>query len=132
MKEFHAVANLFPLLLGAAAAFSTAGTGIGRASGRASSRASSSGKGRRHLSGSQRAMVAARLAKMMETEAIKRKGRPTDLAADLQPCRRRRFSGEAFDMVKHAATEARELRAAKTIVAAPQPASGPRGFEQAL
>jgi hypothetical protein len=38
---------------------------------------------RRHLNESQRAMVAARLAKLLETEAIKRSGARTDLMANL-------------------------------------------------
>lgn len=50
---------------------------------------------RRHFNESQRAMVAARLAKLLETEALKRKGRRSDLAADLQPGDRRRSASEA-------------------------------------
>ena len=54
---------------------------------------------RRHLDESQRAMVAARLAKLMEEEASKRRGRRPKLAADMQPIPRRRSAGEAAVMV---------------------------------
>jgi len=54
---------------------------------------------RRHLDESQRAMVAARVAKMLEKEAFKRKGRRTDLAANLQPGKRCRSSSEAAAQV---------------------------------
>jgi len=40
---------------------------------------------RRHLDESQRALVAARLAAMLATEALKRKGKRTDLGANLPP-----------------------------------------------
>ena len=39
---------------------------------------------RRHLDESQRAMVGARLAMLLEAEALKRKGRRSDLTADLR------------------------------------------------
>jgi hypothetical protein len=135
MKEFHAVADLFPLMRGAAFEELAADIkknglrepilvdGDGRIlDGRNRYRAClaagveprfvewqgeepvaelalSLNLRRRHLNQSQRAMVAARLAKMMETEAIKRKGRRTDLAAELQPGRRRRSSSEAAAMI---------------------------------
>jgi hypothetical protein len=54
---------------------------------------------RRHLNESQRAMVAARLAKMMEQEAAQRKGKRTDLVANLRPGQRRRSSTEAAAQV---------------------------------
>lgn len=50
---------------------------------------------RRHLNESQRAMVAARLAKMMEGEAMKRRGRRQELAANLRRTQPRRSCGEA-------------------------------------
>ncbi len=54
---------------------------------------------RRHLDESQRAMVAARLAKHMEREATKRRGRRRELVADLRPIQRRRSSSEAAKVV---------------------------------
>ncbi len=50
---------------------------------------------RRHLNESQRALVAARLAKMMEAEAKKRRGVRRELAANVQPTSRRRSADEA-------------------------------------
>ncbi len=54
---------------------------------------------RRHLGESQRALVAARLAKMMEAEANKRRGRRPELVANVRPIPRRRSSDEAAAMV---------------------------------
>ena len=54
---------------------------------------------RRHLDESQRAVVAARLAKWMENEAVKRKGTRRDLAANLQPGQRQRSASEAAAQV---------------------------------
>ncbi len=51
---------------------------------------------RRHLNESQRALVAARLAKLREKEAVKRKSR---LVANLQPARRARSPAEAAALV---------------------------------
>ncbi len=51
---------------------------------------------RRHLNESQRAMVAARMAKMLEKEAVKRKSR---LVANLHPARRGRSASEGAAMV---------------------------------
>jgi len=54
---------------------------------------------RRHLDESQRALVAARLAKMREKDAVRRKGRRTDLAANLRPGKRCRSSAESAALV---------------------------------
>src|SRR6266849_4510385 len=51
---------------------------------------------RRHLNESQRALVAARLAKLREKEALKRKSR---LGANLHPARRAKSSAEAAALV---------------------------------
>ena len=51
---------------------------------------------RRHLDESQRALVAARLAKLMEKEAVKRKSR---LVGDLQPAPRAKSSAETAAVV---------------------------------
>ena len=120
LREFHAVADLFPLLCGEA--FEELVTDIKRNGLREPILVDSEGRivdgrnrylaclaarveprfiewqgqgslaelalslnlRRRHLDESQRALVAARLAKLMETEATKRQGRRPDLAADLQ------------------------------------------------
>jgi hypothetical protein len=54
---------------------------------------------RRHLDESQRAFVAARLARLLENEAAKRKGRRTDLAANLQRGQDRRSATQAAALV---------------------------------
>jgi ParB-like chromosome segregation protein Spo0J len=50
---------------------------------------------RRHLDESQRALVAARLASLLEAEALKRRGRRKELVANLQLIPRRRSSCQA-------------------------------------
>lgn len=54
---------------------------------------------RRHLDESQRALVAARLARLLEEEAAQRQGRRTDLAANLRRGLDRRSSTEAAALV---------------------------------
>ncbi len=130
-REFHSVANLFPLMQGAAfeelvadirknglreailvdgearildgrnryRACLAAGVEprfeVWNGEGSLAGLALSLNLKRRHLNESQRALVAARLAKMMEAEAKKRRGVRRELAANVQPTSRRRSADEA-------------------------------------
>lgn len=68
---------------------------------------------RRHLNESQRAMLGAKIIEVYEAEAKKRKGKRTDLAADLSTGKKHRSSEDAAKVVK---TSPRSVESAKKVM----------------